>query len=83
MPNWTDDEGFSWFGVLECKRCLNRFKADENNEVPVHDCIGGLYYSASSDGKYHYPVKVCDHEWYYLGGHNEWWFCRKCGAYKR
>ena len=23
------------------------------------------------------------HEWMYLGGHNEWWVCRKCGGRKR
>ena len=22
---------------------------------------------------------MCEHDWFYLGGHNEWWVCRKCG----
>lgn len=25
----------------------------------------------------------CNHEYKYLGGHNEWWFCSKCGHHKR
>ena len=25
----------------------------------------------------------CEHDWFYLGGHNEWWVCRKCGERER
>ena len=26
---------------------------------------------------------MCEHDWFYLGGHNEWWVCRKCGVRKQ
>lgn len=26
---------------------------------------------------------MCEHAWFYLGGHNEWWVCRKCGVRER
>jgi len=32
------------------------------------------------------PVRrfdMCEHDWFYLGGHNEWWVCRKCGVRER
>jgi hypothetical protein len=28
-------------------------------------------------------MDICEHEWVYLGGHNEWWCCRECGARER
>lgn len=62
MPNWTDDEGRSWFNKLECKRCLGSYEAI-NGEIPKHQCIGGFYKShtfTTKDGhvEYHQPVKV-------------------------
>jgi hypothetical protein len=58
MPNWTDESGFSWFGILECKRCLGRFETTKSGEIPPHKCHGGIYESKSSCGEYHYPVEV-------------------------
>ena len=54
--------GSNWFGMLQCRRCLKRFKADVDGEVPVHECIGGLYRSVSDVGVYHIPVEVDDDE---------------------
>lgn len=56
MPNWTDDEGTSWFSLLECKRCLKNFTAVDG-EVPVHLCIGGYYRSISGRGVWHQPIR--------------------------
>jgi hypothetical protein len=28
-------------------------------------------------------MRMCEHDWFYLGGHNEWWVCRKCGERQR
>jgi len=58
MPNWTDDEGYNWFGKLECKRCLVRFDHDKNGEIPAHDCIGGRYCSVSIGAEHHLPKKL-------------------------
>ena len=60
MPNWTDDEGTSYFNKVECKRCLQDFDYDKKTgEVPVHKCLGGeLWTSAYVNGVWHYPVKV-------------------------
>lgn len=62
MPNWIDDEGYNWFGKLQCKRCSGRFDAVKG-EIPVHDCIGGRYKSASYGSEYHVPVWVSDFEY--------------------
>lgn len=59
MPNWTDDSGFSWFGILECQRCGGRYeaitkeetlkkkrkRAGEIGEIPEHKCIDGIWTS--------------------------------------
>ena len=58
MPNWIDDNDFSWFGKLECKRCLQVFTVDKSGEVPTHKCIGGYYKSYSPYGEYHIPMFV-------------------------
>ena len=58
MPNWIDDEGFNWFGILECKRCLSRFKTDKRGEVPAHDCLGERYDSVSDGSEHHFPRKL-------------------------
>ena len=58
MPNWTDDERFNWFKILECKRCLGRFDEDDRGEIPEHECLGGIYRSESSYYEYHYPVFI-------------------------
>jgi len=55
MPNWTDDDGFNWFGKLSCKRCLAVFKA-EKGEVPVHECLGGYAKSKYMDGEHNCVV---------------------------
>lgn len=65
MPNWTDDEGFSWFGKLQCKRCLRVFDADKEGEVPTHACTGGLLFRSTTiigehHVEHHVPVRV-DH----------------------
>jgi hypothetical protein len=61
MPSWTDETGFSWFGVLECKRCLGRYRAatdkSGDSNVPVHRCLGGeLWTSVSEYGTHYVPV---------------------------
>jgi hypothetical protein len=60
MPNWSDDEGRSYFGKIECKRCLQDFEYDKKTgEVPVHKCVDGkLWTSAYMNGTHHYPVRV-------------------------
>jgi DNA-binding CsgD family transcriptional regulator len=58
MPSWTDETGYSWFKKLECKRCLQRFDESPEGEVPVHDCLGGLWTSESHDGEWHMPVPI-------------------------
>ncbi len=58
MPSWTDENGYDWFGKLECKRCLQRFDAVDG-EVPVHDCLGGRFTSGTDEtGTHHTPVYV-------------------------
>ncbi len=39
MPNWTDENGNSYYGKLECRRCLNDFAPDKDGEIPVHKCL--------------------------------------------
>lgn len=59
MPNWTDKDGTSWFGKLECKRCLQMFASDSYGEVPEHPCHGGIFRSVSVTlGEYHTPMFV-------------------------
>lgn len=59
MPNWTDDDGVDWFGKIECKRCLSVFNSNEEGEVPIHQCLGGKYYTSGYDGLvHHYPIEV-------------------------
>jgi len=58
MPNWIDDEGYNWYGKLECKRCLGRFDTDKDGEVPTHRCLGGWYKSESYGGLWHQAVFV-------------------------
>lgn len=63
MPNWTDDEGYNWYGMLECQRCLGRFKSDSRGEVSVHECLDGeLYTSETIAGAHHTPKKVTKNE---------------------
>lgn len=57
MPNWTTEDGFSWFGKDKCKRCGVIFDL-ENDEIPEHNCIGGRYKSMYRYGTYRYPVYV-------------------------
>lgn len=40
MPNWTQENGESTFGIVTCPRCHGDF---ECGEVPKHACIGGEY----------------------------------------
>jgi hypothetical protein len=62
MPNWTDDEGTSWFGKIECKRCLQMLD-QEKGEVPVHLCLGGKYYTSDYvDGVHYYPIPATDEQ---------------------
>jgi len=58
MPNWTDENGYSWFNKLECKRCLDRFDTDERGEIPEHDCLDGRWKSESVFPEHHMPVFV-------------------------
>ncbi len=57
MPNWTDDDGFSWFFKDSCQRCSRIFDI-EKDEIPEHNCIGGRYKSTSSNGMYRIPTYV-------------------------
>lgn len=67
MPSWTDEEGYDWYGKLECKRCLRRMTAD-HGEVPPHDCLGGRWASQSYTEVMHVPVPVpagmTDDQWW-------------------
>jgi hypothetical protein len=63
MPNWSDDNGFSWYKKLECKRCLGIYDTDNEGEIPVHECLDGYYKSVTylaKDGRveYHVPKRV-------------------------
>jgi len=58
MPNWSDDEGFSWFNKLSCKRCLVVFEPDGKGEVPLHECLGGYFTSYFDGHTYHTPKFV-------------------------
>lgn len=61
MPNWTDENGVSHFGKLECKRCLSEFEADYRGEVPFHACLGGqTWTSISTRGEYHVAVPYAE-----------------------
>jgi hypothetical protein len=65
MPSWTDENGNSWFGKLECKRCLQSF-AMVDGEVPLHQCSGGWFKSATTNYcgniTYHDPVEATQEE---------------------
>lgn len=58
MPNWTDESGFSWFGKLRCKRCNSVFEQNKKGEVPIHECLGGLYTSHFDGVEHHVPIRV-------------------------
>lgn len=58
MPNWIDENGFNWFGKLECKRCLKIFKSDKNGEIPIHKCLDGYYKSGTVNDVHHSPIFV-------------------------
>lgn len=36
MPNWTDDDGKSWFGIRQCSSCFKEFKT--GGLIPAHRC---------------------------------------------
>ena len=37
MPNWSDDEGRSYFSKVECKRCLQDFDYDKKTGELVYE----------------------------------------------
>jgi hypothetical protein len=38
----------------------------------------------STNNKHLFILKSdCSHDWVYLGGHNEFWVCKKCGTKER
>lgn len=36
MPNWTDENGKSWFGIRQCNSCFKEFKT--GGLIPAHRC---------------------------------------------
>lgn len=54
MPNWTDDEGFSWFMKVSCKRCLqvfdlNDYDHDPNGGIPCHKCLDNIFVTSKTE----------------------------------
>ena len=61
MPNWTDENGTSHYGKLDCKRCLSEFETDYRGEVPFHTCLGGeTWTSISTRGEHHVAVPYAE-----------------------
>ena len=59
MPNWIDEEGYDWYGKIECKRCFRRFKyvvVNRSEEVPLHACHDG-WFTSEHDGVFHNAPK--------------------------
>jgi hypothetical protein len=56
MPNWTDENGYNWFGKIECKRCLQRFDGNSDpavgGSVPIHRCVGGYFTSKNTTNEF-------------------------------
>lgn len=49
MPNWTDENGKSWFNRDFCKICQHDFKLIKG-EIPKHKCLYG-YICFTKNGK--------------------------------
>ena len=56
MPNWVDENGYNWFGKIECKRCYERFDGNsdpaEGGSVPIHKCVGGYFTSQNTTNEF-------------------------------
>lgn len=59
-------------GSHYCHNC-NEWEIEVNYDRALH----------ASGIQVDFPVGMCEHDWLYLGGHNELWVCRKCGVRER
>jgi hypothetical protein len=52
MPSWIDEDGFDWFGKVNCKRCFEIFES-KGCGPPPHQCCDGKWVTS----------KYVDGEW--------------------